>query len=100
VDTSTGVLSNPQMVAEVVRKVSPDTLVVLDGVCSVGSEEIRMDEWSVDVVMCASQKGLGVPPGLSLVCASERAIQAVQTRKTKVNSYFASWLKWLPGKFE
>ena len=57
-----------------------------------------MDEWGLDVVMCASQKGLGVPPGLSLVCASERAIQTVQTRKTKVNAYFASWLNWLPGK--
>lgn len=97
VDTSTGVLSDPRMVAEVVREVSPETFVVLDGVCSVGSEEIRMDEWGVDVVMCASQKGLGVPPGLCLVCVSERAIQAVETRKTRVNSYFASWLKWLPG---
>jgi len=96
VDTSTGVLSNPQMVAEVVREVSPDTLVVLDGVCSVGSEEIRMDEWSLDVVMCASQKGLGVPPGLSLVCASEKAIRVVETRKTKINAYFVSWLNWLP----
>jgi alanine-glyoxylate transaminase/serine-glyoxylate transaminase/serine-pyruvate transaminase len=100
VDTSTGVLSNPQMVAEVVREVSPDTLVVLDGVCSVGSEEIRMDEWSLDVVMCASQKGLGVPPGLCLVCASEKAIHVVETRKTKINAYFVSWLKWLPGKYE
>ena len=97
VDTSTGVLSDPKMVAEVVREVSPDTLVVLDGVCSVGSEEIRMDEWGLDVVMCASQKGLGVPPGLSLVCASERTIRLVETRQTKINSYFASWLKWLPG---
>lgn len=96
VDTSTGVLSDAKMVAEVTREVSPDTLVVLDGVCSVGSEEIRMDQWGLDVIMCASQKGLGVPPGLSLVCASERAIQTVQTRKTKVNAYFASWLNWLP----
>lgn len=98
VDTSTGVLTDPKMVSEVVREVSPDTLIVLDGVCSVGSEEIRMDEWSLDVVMCASQKGLGVPPGLTLVCASERAIKFVETRQTKVNSYYASWLNWLPGK--
>ncbi|CAF1356884.1 unnamed protein product [Adineta steineri] len=96
VDTSTGVLSNPQMVSEVVRQVSPDTLVIVDGVCSVGSEEIRMDEWSLDVVMCASQKGLGVPPGLCLVCVSERAIHLVETRKTKISAYFASWLNWLP----
>lgn len=98
VDTSTGVLTDPKMVSEVVREVSPDTLIVLDGVCSVGSEEIRMDEWSLDVVMCASQKGLGVPPGLTLVCASERAIKFVETRQTKVSSYYASWLNWLPGK--
>lgn len=41
VDTSTGVLSDAKMIGEVVREVSPETLVVLDGVCSVASEEIR-----------------------------------------------------------
>ena len=97
VDTSTGVLADPKMVSEVVRELSPDTFIVLDGVCSVGSEEIRMDEWSLDVVMCGSQKGLGVPPGLSLICVSERALASVQTRKTKINSYYTSWLRWLPG---
>ena len=49
--------------------------VILDGVCSVASELIRMDEWSIDVVMTASQKGLGTPPGLSVLVASKRAIQ-------------------------
>ena len=34
-----------------------------------------MDEWSIDVVMTASQKGLGTPPGLSVLVASKRAIQ-------------------------
>ena len=48
--------------------------VIVDGVCSVASEEIRFDDWGIDVVMTASQKGIGVPPGLSLLCASERAI--------------------------
>jgi alanine-glyoxylate transaminase / serine-glyoxylate transaminase / serine-pyruvate transaminase len=106
VDTSTGVLSDARGIAETVRRVSPDTLVslslslslplplrlcgvrhrghgltrgsqvVLDGVCSVASEEIRFDDWGIDVVLAASQKGLGVPPGLSVLCASERAIKA------------------------
>ncbi|KAJ5494669.1 Serine-pyruvate aminotransferase/2-aminoethylphosphonate-pyruvate transaminase [Penicillium fimorum] len=44
VDTSTGVLSDVKGVAQLVRRVSPDTLVVVDGVCSVGSEEIAFDE--------------------------------------------------------
>jgi aspartate aminotransferase-like enzyme len=49
--------------------------VVVDAVCSVASEEIQMDAWGIDVVLTASQKGLGTPPGLSIVVASQKAIQ-------------------------
>ena len=53
----------------------PEHKVILDGVCSVASELIRMDEWGIDVVITASQKGLGTPPGLSILVASKRSIQ-------------------------
>ncbi|KAG9301228.1 hypothetical protein G9A89_012611 [Geosiphon pyriformis] len=96
VDTSTGVLSDIKAISEVVHKQSPDTLVIVDGVCSVGVEEIRMDEWGLDIVMTASQKALGVPPGLSIVVASERAINTFKNRKAAVNSYYGSWNHWLP----
>ncbi|KAJ9092558.1 hypothetical protein QFC21_006789 [Naganishia friedmannii] len=96
VDTSTGVLSDPKMIAETVKEVSPDTLVVLDGVCSVASEEIRFDDWGIDVVISATQKGLGVPPGLSVLCASQKAIKVFEHRKTPPSSYYISWKKWLP----
>lgn len=96
VDTSTGVLSDAKEICAIAKKVSPDTITVLDGVCSVGSEEIRMDEWGVDFVIAASQKGLGVPPGLSLTCASQKAIAAFKARKAPHTSFFASWVKWLP----
>jgi len=49
--------------------------VIVDAVCSAASEEIQMDAWGIDVVMTASQKGLGTPPGLSILVASQRAIQ-------------------------
>lgn len=48
---------------------------MVDAVCSVASEEIQMDKWDIDVVLSASQKGLGTPPGLSILVASERALQ-------------------------
>ncbi|KAG6334602.1 hypothetical protein ID866_4478 [Astraeus odoratus] len=96
VDTSTGVLSDIKRVAETVQRVSPDTLVVVDGVCSVASEEIRMDDWGIDVVMTASQKGLGTPPGLSVLVASRRAMKVYESRATPITSYYASWKKWLP----
>lgn len=96
VDTSTGVLSDAKGIAEVVKRVSPETVFALDSVCSVGSEEIRQDEWGVDVVLTASQKGIGCPPGLMLLSASPKAIKAFENRKVPPTSYFASWKKWIP----
>ena len=96
VDTSTGVLADAKGIAATVRRLSPDSLVILDGVCSVASEEIRMDDWGVDVVISASQKGLGAPPGLSVCVASQKAIKVAETRKAKPTSYFANWQRWLP----
>lgn len=96
VDTSTGVLSEIKALSELVHRVSPETLVVVDGVCSVGSEEIRFDDWKLDVVLTASQKGIGCPAGLSILMASGRAIETFKNRKTRPAAYFASWKNWLP----
>lgn len=96
VDTSTGVLSPAKEIAQTVRRISPSSLVIADCVCSVASEEIKFDEWDLDVVMTASQKGLGAPPGLSILLASARAIEVFKNRKTPPSSYYGSWTKWLP----
>jgi len=96
VDTSTGVLSELKSLSELVHRVSPETLVVVDGVCSVGSEEIRFDDWKLDAVLTASQKGIGCPAGLSILMVSGRAIERFKARKTRPTSYFGSWKNWLP----
>ncbi|CEP13141.1 hypothetical protein [Parasitella parasitica] len=96
VDTSTGVLSDIKAIAETVKSISPETLVVVDGVCSVGSEEIRFDDWKLDIVISGSQKGLGVPPGLSVVVASQQALKVFKTRSSPIVSYYSNWNKWLP----
>jgi len=97
VDTSTGVLSELKSLSELVHRVSPDTLFVVDGVCSVGCEEIRFDDWGLDVVLTASQKALGCPAGLSILMVSGRAIEVFKSRKTRPTSYFGSWKNWLPS---
>lgn len=74
VDTSTGVLVNVKSIATLVKQVSPDTLVVVDGVCSIGGEELLMDEWGVDAAITASQKALGTPSGLLVMMFGPRAI--------------------------
>jgi alanine-glyoxylate transaminase/serine-glyoxylate transaminase/serine-pyruvate transaminase len=97
-DTSTGVLADAKGLAAVASRLSPDSLLVLDSVCSVASEEIRLDDWKLDVVLSASQKGLGTPPGLCIFVASSRALKTLDCRKSPPGSYYASWKKWLPSK--
>ena len=82
VDTSTAVINDVQGLAALCQK--DGTLFVTDGVCSVAGEELRMAEWGVDVALTASQKAIGVPPGLALVMAGPRAIEAFRARKTPV----------------
>lgn len=97
VDTSTGVLSEIKGLSEMVHRVSPETLVVVDGVCSVGCEEIAFDEWKIDVVLTASQKAIGCPPGLEIMMCSGRAIETFKNRKTPPGSYYASFKNWMPS---
>jgi len=94
VDTSTAVRMPIQAIGELCQRYG--VLSVVDGVCSVAGEEIRQDAWGLDVVLTASQKAIGVPPGLALLVASSRAMTAFKRRKHPVVSYYADWAKWLP----
>lgn len=94
VDTSTAVATNVKALAALGRE--HDVLVVVDGVCSVAGEELRQEAWGVDLALTASQKAIGVPPGLALVVAGPRAMEAFRERKSPVVSYYADWTKWLP----
>lgn len=94
VDTSTGVLVHPKPIADLAKKYN--VLSILDGVCSVAGEEIKQDDWGIDVVLTASQKAVGVPPGLALLVASKKAMDVWKNRKTPVSNYYADWNNWLP----
>ncbi|MBC7259577.1 MAG: alanine--glyoxylate aminotransferase family protein [Chloroflexi bacterium] len=94
VDTSTGVATDVKALAALARE--HGALSVVDGVCATAGMECRQEEWGVDVYLTASQKAISVPPGLALLVASERAIEAFRRRKTLVRSYYADWGKWLP----
>jgi alanine-glyoxylate transaminase / serine-glyoxylate transaminase / serine-pyruvate transaminase len=94
VDTSTAVRVDPKPIGELGRKY--DVLTVLDGVCSVAGEEMRQAEWGIDIALTASQKAIGVPPGLALLVASPKAMEAWKNRKTPVGNYYCDWTNWLP----
>lgn len=93
VDTSTAVRVDPRPIGKLGQKYN--VLTILDGVCSVAGEELRQEEWGIDVALTASQKAIGVPPGLALVMAGPKAIAAWRARETKVYNYYADWDNWL-----
>lgn len=94
VDTSTAVKNDPKPLGELGKKY--DVLTILDGVCSVAGEEIRQEDWDIDVVLTASQKAIGVPPGLALLVVSQNAMEVWKNRKMPVGNYYADWANWLP----
>ncbi|MFP4017898.1 MAG: pyridoxal-phosphate-dependent aminotransferase family protein [Bacteroidales bacterium] len=94
VDTSTAVKNDPVPIAELGKKY--DVLTILDGVCSVGGEEMRQEDWGIDIAFTASQKAIGVPPGLALLVASPKAMESWKNRKSPVPNYYADWSNWLP----
>jgi alanine-glyoxylate transaminase / serine-glyoxylate transaminase / serine-pyruvate transaminase len=94
VDTSTGVINAVANLAGLAHQYGP--LIIVDGVCSVAGEELSMLDWNIDVALTASQKAIGVPPGLALIVARPRALDAFKTRIKPVLNYYADWSNWLP----
>ena len=93
VDTSTGVRLDVEKVSKYCLQ--NETLSIFDGVCATAAETFRMQEWGADVYYTASQKALGLPPGLALMVCSEKAIEARQ--KLKAGPPLSlDWLEWAP----
>jgi predicted phosphoserine aminotransferase len=73
-ETSTGMQNPVKEVAEAVRAVAPDTLILVDAVSSLAGARIEMDAWGLDMVLTSSQKAIALPPGLGLGAVSDRAM--------------------------
>jgi len=78
-ETSTGVMNPIQEIASVVQRVSPETLLAVDAVSSLGGAKIEMDAWGLDILFTSSQKCLALPPGLALCAVNERAMERAKT---------------------
>ncbi|TSC24023.1 alanine--glyoxylate aminotransferase family protein [Corallococcus sp. Z5C101001] len=94
VDTSTAVLAPVESLVKAARE--HDVLAVVDGVCATAGEAFHQDAWGADVYLTASQKAVGVPPGLALLTVSPRALDAWRRRKAPVASVYSDWAEWLP----
>ena len=88
-ETSTGVTNDIETLASVVRRNAPDALIVVDAVSSLGSVPLEMDPWGLDVVFTGSQKGWMTPPGIMMIAASPRALEA--NKQAKLPRFYFDW---------
>ena len=77
-ETSTGLQNPVEEIAAAARAASPDTLICVDAVSSLGGARIEVDAWGLDMVLTSSQKCLALPPGLALAAVSDRAMDYAQ----------------------
>ena len=78
-ETSTGLQNPVREVAEAIQASSPETLILVDAVSSLGGARVEMDRWGLDMVLTSSQKALALPPGLALGAVSERAMKKAES---------------------
>lgn len=84
-ESSTGITNDVKSIAEAAREVG--ALSIVDSVSGIGSINLPVDEWQLDAVASASQKGWMSPPGLGMVSMSSKAWEANKTAKMPRN-YF------------
>ena len=77
-ETATGVTSDVAGVRKALDDAEHPALLFADGVSSIASIDFRMEDWRVDVAVSGSQKGFMLPPGLAILCVSQKALAATQ----------------------
>ena len=85
-ETSTGVLQPLEEISKIVHDAG--ALLLVDTVTSLGGTAVLVDEWGIDAVYSGTQKCISAPPGLSPVSFGPAAVEAMDRRKTKVQSWY------------
>ncbi len=85
-ETSTGARSDAETLCKIAH--DNDALALVDAVTSLGGSELKVDDWGIDAIYSGTQKCLSCTPGISPVSFSQRAVDVITSRKTKVQSWF------------
>jgi alanine-glyoxylate transaminase/serine-glyoxylate transaminase/serine-pyruvate transaminase len=89
VDTATSVRNDIAGVRAAIDATGHPALLAVDAIASLGCDPLHMDDWGVDVLVAASQKGLMTPPGLGFVWFSDKAQAAC--RGSDLRSPYWDW---------
>jgi aspartate aminotransferase-like enzyme len=77
-ETSTGIRNDVKGVTDLIKTQKSEALLIVDGITGLGTTELDMDGWGVDVLIGGSQKAVMIPPGLSYLAVSEKAWERME----------------------
>lgn len=101
-DTPSGVINDISKICPLLAEYG--ILNVVDSVAGMFGEYVNFDDSKIDILCGGSQKALSAPAGLTMVWVSDKAMQAMENRKTPVAAFYANLLnfktyyedKWFP----
>jgi alanine-glyoxylate transaminase/serine-glyoxylate transaminase/serine-pyruvate transaminase len=85
-ETSTGILQPLEEISKMAHDAG--ALFLADTVTSLAGTHVKVDKWGIDAVYSGSQKCISAPPGLSPISFSTKALEIMDSRKTKVQSWY------------
>lgn len=91
-DTPTGILNDISKICPLLNEYG--ILTVVDSVAAMVGEEIRVDDWKIDIALGGSQKAFSAPTGLTIVSVSEAAKQIIANRKSKIAGFYCNLRIW------
>lgn len=89
-ETSTGVSHDTEAIAAIVRGHN-NTILVVDAITALGVQNLKTDQWGLDILLTGSQKALMLPPGLAIMSVSEKAWALAETCRN--SHYYFNLLK-------
>ncbi|MGH9455599.1 MAG: pyridoxal-phosphate-dependent aminotransferase family protein, partial [Terriglobia bacterium] len=89
-ETSTAVSHDVKSLAAIVKNY-PETCLVVDAITGLGTTDLRVDEWGLDIVIGGSQKATMIPPGLAFAAVSEKAWKQIE--KSKLPHFYFDYAK-------
>jgi len=91
-ETCTGVRNPVAEIGKIVKK--KGALYLVDAVSSIGGDDVRTDDWNIDLSCTGSYKCLNAPPGLSIVSISEDAWKTMEKRRNLASTFSFDLYKW------
>ncbi len=92
-ETPCGVTNEIEQICKYLH--SKNIISIVDSVSGVAGEKMDFDNYKIDCLLGGSQKCLSAPTGLTFITLSNRGMDKIRNRKTKVKSYYFDALKWI-----